>query len=91
MAFAEAGAGFSFAAISTSSDQTSTSEKLAQGAALDALLSVLLSAGFFRVRSPKLSAFDKVVGGLCWAITASGVAVDVDVLYDEDLSLGAKM
>lgn len=52
---------------------------------------MLLSAGYFRVRSPKLTPFDKVVGGLCWAITGSGVAVNVDVLYDEDLPLGAKI
>ena len=89
MAFAQAGAGFSFSAIG-SADQTSSSEKASQAAALDGLLSVLLSAGYFRVRSPKLTPFDKVVGGLCWAITGSGVAVNVDVLYDEDLPLGQK-
>lgn len=89
MAFALAGAGFSFSAIG-SADQTSSSEKASQAAALDGLLSVLLSAGYFRVRSPKLTPFDKVVGGLCWAITGSGVAVNVDVLYDEDLPLGQK-
>jgi hypothetical protein len=91
MAFTAAGAGFSFAVINSSTDQTSSSETAAQQAALDALVSVLLSAGFFRVRSPKLNAFDKVVGGLCWAISASGVAVDVDVLYDDDLQLGQKV
>ena len=77
--------------LSNDTDQTSASEKAAQSSALEGLLSVLLSAGYFRVRSPKLTPFDKVVGGLCWAITGSGVAVNVDVLYDEDLPLGAKI
>ena len=52
-----------------------------------------MSAGYFRARVATLSAFDKVVGGLCWAITSSGqaIAADVDIFYDEDLVLGAKI
>ena len=33
----------------------------------------------------------QVVGGFCWAISSSGAAVDVDLFYDEELSLGQKM
>ncbi len=32
-----------------------------------------------------------MVGGLCWCITSSGAAVDVDIFYDDDLALGAKI
>lgn len=72
-------------------DQTSQAELALQAKALDDLLRLLLNAGYFRARIAALDAFDKVVGGLCWCITSSGIAVDVDVLYDEDQSLGQKM
>jgi hypothetical protein len=83
-------AGQSFLAQS-SLDQTSSAERALQQQALADLLSVLLSAGYFRARVAGLPVFDKVVGGLCWCITSSGIAVDVDIFYDEELSLGAKM
>ena len=35
------------------------------------IVELLLSAGYFRARISGLSPFDKVVGGLAWAITAS--------------------
>ena len=82
MAFAASGAGFSFAVTSDGLDQTSASEREAQQKALSNLLSVLLSAGYFRARIIQLAPFDKVVGGLCWAISSSGAAVDVDLFYD---------
>ena len=93
MAFKQAGLGFSFAAATVGSglDQTSESERVIQKKALNDILSVLLSAGYFRARIPQLAPFDKVVGGLCWAISSSGAAVDVDLFYDEELSLGQKM
>ena len=52
---------------------------------------LLLAGGYFRARIPTLSAFDKVVGGLAWSITASGVDVDVDVIFSENASIGAKI
>ena len=72
-------------------DQTSQAELALQAKALDDLLRLLLNAGYFRARIAALSAFDKVIGGLCWCITSSGIAVDVDVFYDEELALGQKM
>ena len=92
-AFRAAGAGMSFAAATAGSglDQTSESERVIQKKALGDILGVLLSAGYFRARIPQLVPFDKVVGGLCWAISSSGAAVDVDLFYDEELSLGQKM
>lgn len=72
-------------------DQTSENEKALQKGALEDLLSVLLTAGYFRARVAALTAFDKVVGGLCWAITSSGIVVEADIFYDEELALGQKM
>ena len=33
----------------------------------------------------------KCIGGLCWAITASDVAVEIDILFEENMDLGRKM
>jgi hypothetical protein len=54
----------SFAAANAGggSDQTSAAEKEGQRAALDSVLSVLLSAGYFRARVGALTPFDKVCG-----------------------------
>ena len=52
---------------------------------------LLLAGGYFRARIPTLTPFDKVVGGLAWSITASGVDVDVDVIFQENASIGQKM
>jgi len=38
-----------------------------------------------------LHTVSQIVGGLCWSITASGSAVDVDLFYDDELNLGQKM
>lgn len=35
--------------------------------------------------------FVQLVGGLCWCISSSGTAVDVDLFYDDELGLGQKM
>jgi len=93
MAFRAAGAGLSFMAAGAGSglDQTSSAERAEQQRALEELLGVLLSAGYFRARIPSLPAFDKVVGGFVWCISSSGAAVDVDLFYDEELVLGQKM
>lgn len=39
----------------------------------DAIIELLLAAGYFRARIPALSPFDKVIGGLTWCITSSQV------------------
>ena len=51
----------------------------------------LLAGGYFRVRISTLSPFDKVIGGLCWSITASGIAVDIDLLFQEELQIGQRI
>ena len=72
-------------------DQTSVAEKELLRKNYDDIVQVLLSGGYFRVRIASLKPFDKVVGGLCWAITSSGADVDVDLYYDETLPLGRKI
>lgn len=52
---------------------------------------MLLAAGYFRARISTLSPFDKVVGGMCWAITASGATVSVDILFQENSTIGQRI
>lgn len=52
---------------------------------------LLLSAGYFRVRMLDLDAFDKVAGGLSWALKASSVDVNVDIFFKEKPNIGEKI
>jgi hypothetical protein len=72
-------------------DQTSQSEKVLQKQKFDEIVEILLSAGYFRARINTLSEFDKVVGGLCWCITNSGEDVDVDILFQENSTIGQRI
>ncbi len=42
-------------------------------------------AGYFRVRIPSISVFDKILGGLTWCITCSNN--DVDIEYNDDMTM----
>lgn len=72
-------------------DQTSETEKVYQKKKYEEIIEILLTAGYFRARINTLSEFDKVVGGLCWCITSSGESVDVDILFQENSSIGQKI
>jgi len=52
---------------------------------------LLVAAGYFRARIKGLSAFDKIVGGMTWCISTCSVDVDVDLLFQENSSIGAKI
>eukprot|EP00056_Hartaetosiga_gracilis_P010676 m.159156 g.159156 ORF g.159156 m.159156 type:complete len:611 (-) comp13365_c0_seq5:124-1956(-) len=54
-------------------------------------IQLLLAAGYFRARIKGLDDFDKVVGGMVWCITASNVDVDVDLLFQENSTIGQKI
>ena len=43
------------------------------------ILELLLTGGYFRARINGLTPFDKILGGLAWAISASNVDIDIDV------------
>lgn len=55
------------------------------------IIELLLAAGYFRARIKGLSPFDKVVGGMTWCIQASNFDVDVDLLFQENSSIGQKI
>ncbi len=53
---------------------------------------MLLSAGYFRVRLTTLSPFDKVVGGICWAISVVGSAdLELEILFEENANIGSRI
>lgn len=72
-------------------DQTSQSEKNYQLKKYNEIIDTLISAGYYRARINTLSEFDKVVGGLCWCIISSGEGVDVDILFQENLTIGQRI
>lgn len=72
-------------------DQTSVEEKEFKKKKYDDQIELLVSAGYFRARIATLSEFDKVIGGLCWCITSSGDDVDVDILFQENSTIGQKI
>lgn len=72
-------------------DQTSETEKIYQKQKYNEIIDILLSTGYFRARINTLSEFDKVVGGLCWCITSSGEDVDVDILFQENSTIGQRI
>ncbi len=72
-------------------DQTSQNEKEDRKKLFQLIVNLLHSAGYFRVNIHGLSEFDKVVGGLCWCIISSGEAVDVDILFTENSTIGERI
>lgn len=52
---------------------------------------LLVAGGYFRARIKGLHNFDKIIGGICWAIQMCNVDLDIDIFYQETLSIGQKM
>ena len=38
-----------------------------------------------------LDDFDRIVGGMSWAITASGIPIEMDVQFKENANIGEKI
>lgn len=62
-----------------------------QNVKLRECIELLLAAGYFRARIKGLSSFDKIIGGLTWCIQASNFDVDVDLLFQENSTIGQKI
>jgi len=62
---------------------------------IDSSLQLLLAAGYFRARIKKLSAYDRIVGGLVWCIGLVGedvsIGVDLGEIYVEEANIGHKI
>jgi len=62
-----------------------------QAVKLGQIIELLLAAGYFRVRIKGLSPFDKVVGGVVWCISVCSYDVDIDLLFQENSTIGQKI
>ncbi|KAM4561291.1 coiled-coil domain-containing protein 93 isoform 3-T3 [Fundulus diaphanus] len=71
--------------------QVESREDEDQSVKLAEILELLLVAGYFRARIKGLSPFDKVVGGMTWCITTCNFDIDVDLLFQENSTIGQKI
>ncbi|XP_070210821.1 coiled-coil domain-containing protein 93-like isoform X2 [Littorina saxatilis] len=71
--------------------EVETREDEEQNVKLQETIELLLAAGYFRARIKGLSPFDKVVGGMTWCITTCNFDVDVDLLFQENSTIGQKI
>ncbi|GFR91723.1 coiled-coil domain-containing protein 93-like [Elysia marginata] len=71
--------------------EVETREDEEQNVKLQQTIDLLLAAGYFRARIKGLSPFDKVVGGMTWCITTCNFDVDVDLLFQENSTIGQKI
>ncbi|XP_047400838.1 coiled-coil domain-containing protein 93 isoform X3 [Sciurus carolinensis] len=71
--------------------EVETREDEEQNVKLAEILELLVAAGYFRARIKGLSPFDKVVGGMTWCITTCNFDVDVDLLFQENSTIGQKI
>ncbi|XP_064420038.1 coiled-coil domain-containing protein 93 isoform X2 [Latimeria chalumnae] len=71
--------------------EVETREDEEQNIKLGEILELLLAAGYFRARIKGLSPFDKVVGGMTWCITTCNFDIDVDLLFQENSTIGQKI
>ncbi|XP_066246824.1 coiled-coil domain-containing protein 93 [Euwallacea similis] len=62
-----------------------------QSLKLQEIIDLLVAAGYFRARIKGLSPFDKVVGGMTWCIELLDVDVDVDLLFQENSTIGQQI
>lgn len=55
------------------------------------IMDVLLASGYYRAYIRGLSTFNKIVGGMVWCMDACDHDVDVDLLFDEGLTIGQQI
>ena len=58
---------------------------------MEEISELLIVAGYFRARIKGLHNFDKIIGGMCWSIQMCNIDLDVDIFYQDSLSIGQKM
>ncbi|CAH0547662.1 unnamed protein product [Brassicogethes aeneus] len=71
--------------------QVEVREDEEQSVKFQEIIDLLVAAGYFRARIKGLSPFDKVVGGMTWCIESCNVDVDVDLLFQENSTIGQKI
>eukprot|EP01060_Flectonema_neradi_P021674 TRINITY_DN294_c1_g1_i1.p1 TRINITY_DN294_c1_g1~~TRINITY_DN294_c1_g1_i1.p1 ORF type:complete len:633 (+),score=174.66 TRINITY_DN294_c1_g1_i1:68-1900(+) len=68
-------------------ETTSFEEEKAKG--INEVIALLVEGGYFRARISAIDVFDKIAGGLAWAIYSSRESIDVD--FKENSNIGHKL
>ncbi|XP_014288769.1 coiled-coil domain-containing protein 93 isoform X2 [Halyomorpha halys] len=55
------------------------------------IIECLIGAGYYRAKIKGISEFDKVVGGMTWCIDVCNIDLDVDLLFQENSTIGQKI
>ncbi|XP_077269729.1 coiled-coil domain-containing protein 93 isoform X2 [Temnothorax americanus] len=76
---------------SSESTEVDVREDEEQTTKFQEIIDLLVAAGYFRARIKGLSNFDKVVGGMTWCIESCNFDVNVDLLFQENLTIGQKI
>lgn len=76
---------------SSESTEVDVREDEEQTTKFQEIIDLLVAAGYFRARIKGLTNFDKVVGGMTWCIESCNFDVDVDLLFQENLTIGQKI
>lgn len=76
---------------SSESTEADVREDEEQAIKFQEIIDLLVAAGYFRARIKGLSPFDKVIGGITWCIESCNFDVDVDLLFQENLTIGQKI
>lgn len=58
---------------------------------MDTIIKALVEAGYFRARISTLSDFDKIIGGIAWAMQVFSYDINVNIFYTDTLDLGQKI
>eukprot|EP01084_Bolivina_argentea_P098647 177280_1 len=58
---------------------------------LQKIIDMLVAAGYFRARLTTLTNWDKVIGGILWAMTATGIPCDIHLNFKENQTIGEKI
>jgi hypothetical protein len=64
---------------------------LSEATALPTSTSTSTTKGVVTLTDMRGGAASQVVGGLCWCITSSGEDIDVDILFQENSTIGQRI
>ena len=77
--------------INSNSIKTEEQEDEEQVSKYIEIIEMLVQAGYYRARINGLSSFDKIVGGMTWCMESCNYDVDVDLLFQENSTIGQKI
>lgn len=58
---------------------------------MDKIIDALVNAGYYRARISTLSEFDKIIGGMAWAMQVFSHDINIDIFFTDTLDLGQKI